>query len=88
MEYLTDLDWQRNLNRYGPEEQKVLLALSRDGYRWRTRDRIMEVTGLSPGVVDSVLSGLINKNVIRPSFSRKKEIIFGLRERVDAVLTH
>ena len=82
MGYLTQLDWQRNLRRFDDDEQKVLLALSHDRYRWRTRDRIAEVSGLDSLTVDEVLSKLISKDLIRPSFSKKKEIIFGLRERV------
>jgi hypothetical protein len=71
------------MGRFDPDEQKVLLALSQDGYRWRTRERIAEVTGLDPQVVDEKLSDLISADLVRPSFSKKKEIIFGLRERVD-----
>lgn len=83
MSYLTNLKWLQNLSDFTPDQQKVLLALSHERYRWRTRDRIIEVTGLPLGVVDSVLSELIRKDLVRPSFSKKKEVIFGLKERVD-----
>jgi len=83
--YKNDLNWQKRLNEFSPEEQKVLLALSREGYRWRTRDRLLEVTGFDPQTLDTTLSSLISKDLVRPSFSKKKQIIFGLRERVDRV---
>lgn len=81
--YRHDLIWQRHLEDFSPEEQKVLLALSHSKYRWRTRERVCEVTGLDPKTCDSTLAQLISKDIVRPSFSKKKHIIFGLRERVD-----
>jgi RIO-like serine/threonine protein kinase len=83
MGYLTGLEWMRLLDQFTPEQQKILLALSHDKYRWRTRDRLLEVTGLNSKTLDSNLSKLINLNFIRPSISKKKNIIFGLKERVD-----
>jgi DNA-binding MarR family transcriptional regulator len=71
------------LDEFSPEEQKVLLALSHSRYRWRTRNRLLEVTGLDQKTLDRTLSRLISRDLVRPSFSKKKEIIFGLRERVD-----
>ncbi len=82
MEYLTQLDWIKNLEGFEPNEQKVLLALSNEQYKWRTRDRLIEVTGLSGTGLDSILSKLISQNVIRPSISKQKKVIVGLTERV------
>ena len=84
MSYRTDLKWLQDLTRFTPEQRKILLALSNEGYRWRTRVRIIDVTGLGPKDVDSELSKLITEEIVRPSFSKKKEMIFGLRERVDS----
>jgi hypothetical protein len=81
--YRSDLEWQRHLEKFTPEEQKVLLALSHSRYSWRTRDRLLEVTGFDRKTLDTTLSRLISKDLVRPSFSTKKQIIFGLRERVD-----
>ena len=66
----------------GRDETKVLLALSHDEYKWRTKERIAKSTGIGPGQVDSVLSQLIEKDKVRLSMSKKKNVIFGLRERV------
>jgi hypothetical protein len=83
IEYRNDLKWQRRLDEFSPEEQKVLLALSHSRYRWRTRDRLLEVTGFEKKILDTTLSKLISKDLVRPSFSKNKQVIFGLRERVD-----
>lgn len=81
--YRNDLAWQEEFDQFDPVEQKVLLALSHAKYRWRTRDRLLEVTGLDPKELDSVLARLLSRHIVRPSFSKKKNIIFGLRERVN-----
>ncbi len=83
MGYLTELKWMKKLDRFTDEQQKVLLALSHDKFKWRTRDRLIEVTGLDSWILDKILSELIELNMVRPSFSSSKNIIFGLRERVD-----
>lgn len=82
MAYRNNLKWMKQLNLFKPEEQKVLLALSHDKYEWRTRDRLIEITGFEPSQLDSLLSELIEKDFVRPSFSKTKNIIFGLREVV------
>jgi hypothetical protein len=81
--YRTDLRWFKRLSELSPAEQKILLALSNAKYNWRTRDRLLAVTGLNSDELDSTLAGLIARGLIRPSFSKNKNIIFGLRERVD-----
>lgn len=83
MPYLNNLNWLKELGRFDSDQQKVLLGLSHSKRRWRTRDRLSEVTGLPTAILDDVLTGLIKADLIRPSFSKNKEIIFGLRERVD-----
>ena len=83
MAYKKNLKWARKLPEFSEEETKVLLALSHDEYKWRTKKRIAKSTGISPDQVDSVLSGLIEKNKVRLSMSKKKNVIFGLRERVE-----
>ena len=82
MAYKTDLEWLRNLAEFDPEEQKVLLALSHDKYKWRSRDRLLSLTRLEPAELDSALSSLIEQRLVRPAFSKKRNLIFGLRERV------
>ncbi len=82
MKYLNNLKWLTRLDQFTPEEQKVLLALSHAKYKWRTRERLLDVTGLPPDTLDDTLSGLISKEIVRPSFSKNKHVIFGLRERV------
>ncbi|HEY6331541.1 MAG TPA: hypothetical protein VI756_19605 [Blastocatellia bacterium] len=81
--YLPTLDWMKSLDLFSEPERKVLLALSHEKFRWRTRERLLSVTGLSPDQLDSTLAGLIAKEYVRPSFSKKKDIIFALRERLE-----
>ncbi len=82
MAYLNRLKWQMELSEYGELHKKVLLALSHEKYRWRTRERIAKSTGMSESEVDRALEELISKDRVRASISKKKNVIFGLRERV------
>jgi hypothetical protein len=79
----TKLNWMTRLDEFSPQQQKALLALSDDHYEWRSRDRLIAVTGMTPAELDKALAELIKKNLARPAFSKKRSIIFGLRERVD-----
>ena len=83
MAYLTTLKWMENLNDFNAKTQKVLLALSHEKFKWRTKDKISSKSGLSNDDVEAVLAKLLSKDIIRASFSKKKNLIFGLRERVD-----
>ena len=83
MAYLTNLKWMENLSDYNAKTQKVLLALSHEKFKWRTKDKISSKSGLSKDEVEDVLAKLLSKDLIRASFSKKKNLIFGLRERVD-----
>ncbi len=83
MNYNTNLKWLTQFSQFSPEQQKILLALSNEQYKWRAKDRLRAVTALEPEVLDNALAQLMKKNVVRPSFSKKRNIIFGLRERVD-----
>ena len=82
MAYKKNLKWARKLPEFSEEETKVLLALSHDNYEWRTKKRIVKSTDFAPDQVDSVLAELIDKKMVRISMSKKKNVIFGLRERV------
>ena len=82
MPYLTDLDWLTDLGEFSEEERKVMLALSHDKYLWRNRDRLLELTRMSPRKLDRTLGALIGDDLIRPAFSKRRNIVFGLRERV------
>ena len=82
MQYLTGLEWMKNLDEFSDEEQKVMLALSHDNYKWRSRDRLLEATRLTTKRLERTLAHLITDDFVRPAFSKKRNIIFGLRERV------
>ena len=82
MAYRNSLNWMKDLPSYSQDERKILLALSHEKYRWRTRDRVVKVTDLSPGKVDAVLAGLMEKNVVIVSRGKSGNIIFGLKEVV------
>lgn len=82
MAYLSECKWQKELPEYTEDQRKVLLALSHDRYRWRTKERVAKTTGIDPDRIDEVLSQLISKGKVRASLSKNKNVIFGLRERI------
>lgn len=82
MSYRTGLDWMAKLGKYNDDEVSVLMALSHDKYKWRTRDRLTAVTKMPREKVDSILSEFITNGVVRPSMSKRKKVIFGLVEIV------
>ena len=63
------------------EQVEIVHALTAE-YSWRSRKRLLEVTGLEPAVLDHALAQLIHHNRVKPAFGRRT-IVFGLRERVD-----
>jgi hypothetical protein len=77
-----NLSWVRELPKFTDDEQKVLLALSDDRYEWRTKRGIARVTGLEDDRVESILAALMTADLVRPSFSQQREVIYGLEERV------
>lgn len=83
MKYESNLSWQGKLEEFSDIQQKLLLALSPSKYRWRTKNALAKTTGMSGTEVDRVLSELISENLVRASFSKKRNIIFGLIERVE-----
>jgi predicted transcriptional regulator len=60
------------------------MALSSSKFKWRTKERISNTVGLSETEVDEILSNLMSLNLVRASISKKKNVIFGLTERVGA----
>lgn len=82
MGYVNGLEWMKKLKDFTEDQQRLLLALSHQKYVWRTKDRLQEVTAIPSDKLEAELSELIAKDLIRPSLSKKKNIIFGLRERV------
>ena len=82
MSYLPNLEWMKNLQEYSGQEQKVLLALSHEKFRWRTIPNIAKASGLEPNETEQIISELVKKDLVRPSFSKSKKIIFGLCGRV------
>ena len=82
MSYRSGLKWMARLEEYTDDDVSVLMALSHDKYKWRTRDRLGAVTKMPREKVDSILSKLITSGTVRPSVSKKKKVIFGLVELV------
>ena len=76
------LNWAKNMEQYDEDEQKILLALSHNDYKWRTKERLGSATGLEKTVLEQKLAKLIDNEVVRPSFSKTKNLIFGLTDRV------
>lgn len=84
MSYLNNLTWQSDLSSYSDSQQKLLMALSSSKFKWRTKERIAKTVGLSETEADEILSTLMSLNLVRASISKKKNVIFGLTERVGA----
>lgn len=82
MAYLNKLYWQADLSEFDEKQTKVLLVLSDDKFKWRSKERIAKITGMSDFELDEVLSGLMLRDKLRASISKNKNLIFGLRERV------
>lgn len=78
------LKWVREAPELDDVKQKVLLALSDDRYEWRTKRGLLATTGLSAEQLEGALADLIREDFVRPSLSRARELIYGLKERVGA----
>jgi hypothetical protein len=65
-----------------PEQQKIVTVLESGEFCWRTRDRLLALTGLAPEQLDPSLASLLQQNKVRTAFSSNHNVIFGLRERV------
>lgn len=76
------LNWTKSFDHFDEDEQKVLAALSNEKYDWRTKSALEKVTGFDSKQLDKALSNLLKKEVVRPSFSSSKELLFGLKEIV------
>ncbi len=64
------------------EQNRIVHALTDYEFSWRSRKRLLEVTGLEPPVLDHALARLIHHQLVKPAFG-KRAIVFGLRERVE-----
>ena len=82
MPYMTDLEWVSELDEFPEAEQKVLLALSHDKYKWRSRESLRQLTRIRSSRLDRALSNLLEDDMIRPAFSTDRKIVYGLKERV------
>ena len=78
-----NFEWPNCAKEYSLDEQRILQALSHETYRWRAKDRLLRATGLETDAFDTSLTELIRTGVVKPAFSPKRNIVFGLRERVD-----
>jgi hypothetical protein len=84
MAFLTEnLGWTRQLARFNHDERKVLLTLSDDRYVWRTKEGIIATAGIDKERVESILAALIEDGIVRPAFSRDRDVLFALAERVE-----
>lgn len=68
---------------FTPEQQKIVQALSDNDYQWRTIERLSAVTGLQEAALSAALTQLLREDIVKPSFSKKHNIIYGLRSRVE-----
>ena len=62
MTYQRNLKWLANRRDFPREQQMILLALSDDRYKWRSRDRLQAVTELDRDVLDTALAQLIKNS--------------------------
>ena len=65
------------------EQQKFLQALSDTRYKCRAKRGLQKATGLSGTALNDSLADLLKRGLVRPAFSTKQKILFGLRERVE-----
>ena len=78
----TSRSWKSDLGSFDKSQRLILVALSSPRYQWRTKEKVAKVTALPEPEVDSILSNLMSVGLVRPSISKKKQVIFGLTERV------
>ena len=81
MQYRNDLDWLRKFDEFSDEEPKILLALSHEKYKWRSRDRLLRLTRMNVKRLERTLAHLLVDDLIRPALTDKGNIVFGLKER-------
>ena len=78
-----DLKWRQHHEDFGPEQIKVLLALSNKKWLWRTFESLQKVTRLSDDGLGLGLDDLLEQGLVKGSVNhRTREPIFGLIERV------
>ena len=82
MPYLSDLEWMNALDDLSVSERKVLLALSHSEHKWRGREPIGKLTHITGKRLDRTLAGLLEAGLIRPGFSKDRQVVYGLEERV------
>lgn len=80
--YLTDLGWIKSFDDFTEEQKIVMLALSHHKYKWRGRVGLLKATQMDTKTLDRTLSSLIIDDYVRPTFSKRRNIVFGIRERV------
>ena len=79
--YLSGLEWMEEFASLTDSERKVLVALSREDKRWRSKAGLMKSTQVDESEIDEILAKLLHQNVLTPSFSKAKKIIYRLSER-------
>ena len=79
--YNTNFDWFKKFGSFSNSEQKVLLALSSEKHIWRSKEGLLRVTGLGEQELDETIAMLLKKDLVKPSFSKSKNLIFKLGER-------
>lgn len=77
-----ELKWTKDFERFDEDEQKVLAALSNEKFDWRSKGALERVTGFDSKKLEKTLANLMKKEVVRPGFSKSKDLIFGLKEIV------
>lgn len=83
MTYLIDeLSWSKQLERWSDDQQKILIALSHERFRWRTPLGLLAATGLDEGRLEGAMAELVKAGVVRPSLSNDGRLIYGLVDRV------
>lgn len=77
------LKWRQHVEDFGPDQRKILLALSSKKWLWRTFESLQKVTRLSDDALGWGLDELLDQGLVEGSvYRRTREPIFGLIERV------
>jgi len=83
MEYnTTGLDWVKHFSALTEAEQKVLVALSHDRWKWRSKKALESVTRLESSELDRTLANLVQRNIVSGGLSESGQLLFALAERV------
>lgn len=79
---INELSWPKQLERWNEDQQKILIALSHERFRWRTTQGLLAATGLDEERLEGAMAELVKAGVVRPSLSKNGRLIYAIADRV------